>query len=303
MESSCERACPSCAAPAQAAQRWCLECGAELPLARRTGLRPAIGIATALAVLVGAASAGGYSLLQTGKPLPPPPTTVAQAPPAPTPAPATQEPSSVPSYSYPPPAPLPSAPRPLTPSPGTTGGASVPTTTPQTTPSTSHDAGGATTPAPPPKPETALVNVALGKAAVVYAPYTAPEVDLGDATRVVDAAKRTAWKTPPGADPATPPQIGVYVDLEARTRLRRLVLESPTPGMKVEIYGALKGPPEQITDAGWDHIATLADVFQETRLRMPKRPFRYVLVWITALPPNADRAAISELSLFSVQPE
>jgi hypothetical protein len=86
MESSPERVCPSCSAPAEENQRWCLECGAELPRKRRSGLRPVVGIATTLTVLVGAASAAGYTLLQDGTEPPPPATTIAQqAPPVTTP--------------------------------------------------------------------------------------------------------------------------------------------------------------------------------------------------------------------------
>jgi len=302
MESSRERACPSCSASAAASQRWCLECGAELPAARRSGLRPVVGIATALAVLVGAASAGGYTLLQTGRQPPPPTTTVAQAPaPAPTPPPATQE--ALPVAPNPRPLPLPSytTPRLSTGTTGThTGGAGV-ATTPQTT--TGGQPGGSTVPQPPPKAQTALVNVALGAAAVVYAPYAAADADLGDASRVVDGTTRTAWKTPVAPDPTVAPLLGVYVDLASREQLRSLVIETPTPGMNVEIYGAEQGPPATITEDGWDHIATRADLFGTTKVRLPKRPFRYVLVWITALPPNGDHAAISELSLLSVQPE
>lgn len=312
MESPGERACPSCGAPAAAPQRWCLECGHELPAGRRSGLRPAVGIATTLAVLVGAASAGGYTVLRHDKQPPPPATTVAQAPPATTPTvpPATQEPPS-----YVPPA---SSPVPGLSNPSPTGGVHVfrPTATPHVhrgssggaRPSTgagsvqplTHTTPTTTTPS---KPQLALTDVALGAAAVAYAPYAPPNADLGDPSQAVDGSTKTAWAAPAASDPTAPPQVGLYVDLASPEKLRSLVIETPTPGMDVEIYGATKGPPSTIVDAGWTHLATRRGIAAKTKIGLPSKPFRYVLVWIVGAPPNGARPAISELSLLSLQPE
>jgi hypothetical protein len=311
------RACPSCAALAQARQRWCLECGAELPPVRRGGLRPAVGIATVLALLVGAASAGGYTLLRHQAQPPPPATTVAAQTTPTTVPPATTTPgasSFTPPSSYS----TPSAPayKPV-PLPGTssstrgtfgathgnTGGApaaiphtgrgsatpTAPPTTPPTTPTT-------------PKPQLALTDVALGAAAVVYAPYASASADLGDASRVVDGTTRTAWRTP-SFDAGARPQMGVYVDLASAQKLRKLVLATPTPGMSVEIYGATQGPPDSITAPGWTHLASRGGIGASTTIGLGDRSERYVLVWIVGLPSGATSAAISELSLLSLQPE
>lgn len=315
MESPRERACPNCGAPAAAPQRWCLECGHELPGPRRPGLRPAVGIATTLAVLVGAASAAGYTVLRHERQPPPPATTVAQAPPAATqttPAPATQEP---PTYRPPASSPVPSF---SNASPG--GGAHV-----YNPGSTSHAHGGSnggtspnantgaasvepvthTTPTTttPTTPQLALTDVALGAAAVAYAPYASPNADLGDPSQAVDGSTKTAWTAPAASDPSAPPQVGVYVDLASAEKIRTLVLQTPTPGMNVEVYGATSGPPSTIVDKGWTHLATRRDVARQTKIGLPSRAFRYVLVWIVGAPPNGDRPAISELSLLSLQPE
>lgn len=313
MESPRERACPSCSAPAAAQQRWCLECGSELPGARHPGLRPAVGIATTLAVLVGAASAGGYTLLQEGKKAPPPATTVAQTAPA-TP-PETLPPAS------PAPAPLPDPGAPSPPSgadasvPGSGGGVELPSSGSVPTGGTSTpttDGGDGSVEAAPdepassttePEPQLALTDIALGAAAVVYAPYAPENADLGDPSRTVDGSTRTVWKAPAAADPAASPQLGVYVDLASKERIRRLVIRTPTPGMDVEIYGAVSGPPTTITEAGWSHLVDRADIGEETSIKLPDRPFRYVLVWITGPPTDGARPAISELSLLSMQPE
>jgi hypothetical protein len=314
MESPRERACPSCGTPAAAPQRWCLECGHELPGPRRPGLRPAVGIATTLAVLVGAASAGGYTLLHDGKQPPPPAQTVAQAPPATTPTipPATQEPTPYQPTPYVPPS--------SSYTPSRSGGASSfrPGSSSRSTGAINGGAAGTsgssrdgsvhqttqpTTPTTPQKSQLALTDVALGAAAVAYAPYAPAAVDLGDPSRAVDGSTRTVWKAPAASDPTASPQLGIYVDLAGKETIRTLVLQTPTPGMSIEIYGATSGPPGSITDRGWAHLASRSGIATETKVKLPARPYRYVLVWIVGAPPNGARPAISELSLLSLQPE
>lgn len=313
MESSRERACRNCDAPAAGPQRWCLECGHELPGQRRAALRPAVGIATTLAVLVGAASAGGYTVLQDDKQPPPPATTVAQAPPATseTLPPATAEP---PVYTPPASTPLPdtstsnaggSTPRFPSSSSGGTGGSSFGNAGARTRTGEGSLQPETETPTrtTPQEPQFALTDIALGAAAVAYAPYASPDVDLGDPSRAVDGSTRTAWKAPAGADRLAPPQLGIYLDLAGKERIRTLVLQTPTPGMNVEIYAARSGPPASITDPGWDHLVDRSGIAAETRVRLASRPYRYILVWITGAPPDGARPAISELGLLSLQPE
>jgi hypothetical protein len=139
--------------------------------------------------------------------------------------------------------------------------------------------------------------------AVAYAPYAPGTVDLGDPSRTVDGSTRTAWRAPAADDPAVGAQAGVYIDLAGKEQLRRLVVRTPTPGMSIEVYGAVSGPPAEITAPGWDHLADRANVAEQSRIRLPDARYRYILVWITAGPPDGARPAISELSLLSLQPE
>ncbi len=309
MELPRERACPSCGAPAATPQRWCLECGHELPGPRRPGLRPAIGIATTLAVLVGAASAGGYTLLGHDKQPPPPATTVAQAPPATTPAsalpPTSQQTPYAPPYVPPRSTSSPSGISTYHPSSSpkaATGGATSRSST-SSTGSVQPVPQTTTTSTTPPKTLLALTDVALGAAAVVYAPYAPANVDLGDPSLTVDGSTRTAWTAPAAGSPTASPQLGIYVDLGGKERIRTLELQTPTPGMSVEIYAATSGPPASITDPGWAHLASRADVKATTKVTLPDGAYRYVLVWIVGAPPSGARPAISELSLLSLQPE
>ena len=313
MESPRERACPRCTAPAAVDQRWCLECGGELPGPRRSALRPAVGIATTLAVLVGAASAGGYTLLQEDKQPPPPAQTVAQAPPTTpeTPPPATQGPSSYTPAPYTPPTTSSSTSTTTSGSSSFSGGSSSTTRSGRTTTGSSGTTrDGSVEPTDeepasttPQTPRFVITDIALGAAAVVYAPYASETSDLGDASRTVDGSTRTAWRAPATDDPAANTQAGVYVDLAGKERVRKLIVRTPTPGMSIEVYGAASGPPDQITAPGWEHLADRANVAAEARIRLPAGPYRYILVWITAGPPDGGRPAISELSLLSLQPE
>lgn len=340
MESSPERPCPSCSAPAQENQRWCLECGAELPqTSRRSTLKPVVGIATTLTVLVGAASAAGFTLLQDGKQPPPPATTVAQQPP----------PVTTPPVETPPPAdttlpdtsddlPLPDTGAGRTAAGGgggTSSGGGGGTSTPpvdNTVPDYSDDVDTSTPNPPPPDdadedvdsedgsvtddsgderaterrpapPRLRETNIALGAVAVPYAPYASGDEDLGDAGAIVDGSTSTSWRTPVFEDPAAHPQLGVYVDLAGAERLTKLVLTTPTPGMSFEVYTARSGPPKSITAAGWSHVATKTNSPGKTTIELPAgTTARFVLIWVTGLPAGSDHAAITELQIFSKQP-
>lgn len=347
-EATAVASCARCGAPvAEADQRWCLECGAELPRRQRHALRPVIGIATTLTVLVGAASAAGFTLLQDGKQVPPPAATIAQAPP-----PVTQPTTTVPPVD----STLPDSGGDLTlpdtsagrgagagtgadtgagsgagTSSGGTGGSSgtssdvpdlssdVDTSTPNPDPppddagdvdsggddgSVEDDTSRQRSERRPARPRMVDANIALSAVAVPYAPYVEGDEDLGDATLVTDGSPSTAWKTPEFDDPATNPQLGVYVDLATAERITKLVLTTPTPGMTFEVYGARSGPPKSITAPGWSHLATKEQTPGKTTITLPGgTTARYVLIWVTGLPAGARQAEISELQVISKQPE
>lgn len=155
----------------------------------------------------------------------------------------------------------------------------------------------------PETPRLVVTDIAIGAAAVVFAPYASDTADLGDPSRTVDGSTRTAWRAPATDDPAASAQAGVYIDLAGKEQLRKLVVRTPTPGMSIEVYGAVSGPPDDVTHPGWGHLADRANIAEEARIRLPEGRYRYVLVWITAGPPDGARPAISELSLLSLQPE
>lgn len=309
----------------------------------RRGRRPAIGIATTLVVLVGAASAGGYSLMQDGAKPPPPPTTVAQEAPPPvetTPEPTEPLPEPLPAPGDDDALPDDGADDDWvddweddddwvddgddwvddddTGGGDTGSGGGAPSGGGGETGSggdggstdrggggaveDDRDGGGAARPRRPAKPRLVETNVALGAVAVTYPPL-ADGQSSDDPSAVVDGSPRTAWRTPTYEDPAAVPQLGVYVDLASPERLTRMIVSSPTPGARVEIYAARTGPPRTVTAAGWDHVAD-ATLRARTRIDLPARArYRYVLVWVTGLPPDGDHVAISGIDIRSMQPE
>lgn len=334
-ESAPEHLCPNCSAAAGSGQRWCLECGAELPQPRRAGMRPVIGIATTLTVLVGAASAAGFTLLQDGKKPPPPATTIAQTPPPTQTTPPAGE-------TVPPSTPPPDSSTDLglpdtgsgTGDTGTGDGSSAGTDTPpdNTAPDLSDDLDTSTPNDPPPddsapdvgeddgngsvtddpdagrserrrasRPRLHPTNIAPGNVAVVFGTLD-DSADPGEPGLAADASKTTAWRTPVAADPSVPPEVGVYLDLAGQERLTKVTVDTATPGMSFELYGARSGPPASVTGAGWTHLGSKQNAGRTTTISLGGQRFRYVLVWVTGLPPGLAQASINEIGVISPQP-
>ena len=61
---------------------------------------------------------------------------------------------------------------------------------------------------------------------------------------------------------------------------------------------AKSGPPKMLD--GWQRVAdfTIAKKTQKVPLDTAGQPFRYYLIWITKLPPGAEKAEISEVLLY-----
>jgi tRNA A-37 threonylcarbamoyl transferase component Bud32 len=94
--------------------------------------------------------------------------------------------------------------------------------------------------------------------------------------------------------------VGLYIDASPGVAARRIVLHTPTPGWSGAIYGATLGPPAQL-GTGWTKLAPLNNVAarQDVRIDTGGKKYRYYLIWITALPPNQTRVAISDLAIFA----
>jgi eukaryotic-like serine/threonine-protein kinase len=155
---------------------------------------------------------------------------------------------------------------------------------------------------PTPK-NTDLIPISLGQSnAKDYDP-------LGDnkaehptqAKLVVDGETSTSWSTETyeGNTLGSKAGVGIYVVASPTVAARQMQVLTPTKGWDGAVYVAKAGsPPSSI--AGWTRLGEIRSAKASTRLSLDTagNRFRYYLVWITKLPPNADKVEISEIRLW-----
>ena len=315
--------CKSCGAPMDAAQDWCFHCGAGAPdslSARSPSWRSAAAVLGAIAVLVAGAATAAYAALSKSASKPRVTTaTVAQAP-APA-APTATTPGSLPPstakigtpttvkplipLAKPPKIPLVAAvPKPSTP-PATIPSLLPTTSTPSTTTPKTTGAGGSSA-TKEPQPESILLDT---NAAATYNPNGYPASTFGDPSLAIDGDTSTAWTAL--VDPAIAPKMadGLVIDLKSAQKLSTLLLNTSTPGMTVQVYGANAAAlPTTITDPAWVKLSGLV-LEKKKSVRIPLRDsakaFRFVTLWITRVPAASVGSAeapghvsVNELELF-----
>ena len=160
---------------------------------------------------------------------------------------------------------------------------------------------------------TGIVKAPPGEQIVSVKRTSANDYDpLGDdkehpeqAPLAVDQDSDTQWTTetyvndtlnkPTGEEPG----VGLYVDAAPSVNARSLEIQTPEPGWSMEIYGARSKPPEQWPSDVWTRLARgeVGKGKQTFKLSTGSRNYRYYLVWITALPPDQDKVAITQLTL------
>jgi tRNA A-37 threonylcarbamoyl transferase component Bud32 len=125
-----------------------------------------------------------------------------------------------------------------------------------------------------------------------------------EAFRAVDQDSGTAWTTESYQNdtltkPAGEPGVGLYVDAEPSVNGRRLEIQTPKPGWKMELYASRSQPSESWPSTTWTRVGggTVEKGKQSFKLDTGDRNFRYYLVWVTALPPDEDQVAITQLTL------
>jgi serine/threonine-protein kinase len=125
----------------------------------------------------------------------------------------------------------------------------------------------------------------------------------------VDQDSDTQWTTegylnntlnkPTDGDPG----VGLYVDAEPSVNARSLEIQTPQPGWSMAIYGARSKPPPAWPSDVWTRLGggEVSKTKQSFKLDTGNRNYRYYLVWITALPPEEDRVAITQVTLSAPQ--
>jgi len=285
-------------------QDWCLSCGtaADGRLGARPGWRAASTILALTFVLILAAVGASYAAL-TDDPDVPAPAPVAQVPPATvtgaqspvTPDAAPPAPVDPLPTVKTPPAPVTKAPpvtpvAPATPPPAT----STPRSTPPAPDTGKDDEGEGSAPV-----AATLVELEAS-AGAVYDPYGRGRL-AGDASRALDGDKGTSWyvDVPEGERFG----VGYVIDLGQARGIRRIEIQTLTPGFGVEVYATDEDEvPGEILDTRWAHLRDRTDVgadgVEKIVLGAGTSKYRHLQLWITTPPSEGRRVRISELSLF-----
>jgi hypothetical protein len=319
------RACAKCGSPMEAAQDWCLHCGAGAPgsLEHHSGWRPGAAVIAATSILVLGAAAAAYAALtkekgrahvltttvaQSAPPASTPPAAATPGPPLTTPrtlgTPTTLKPGGLAKAVKPPKIPL------TVPTPKVSKTTSTPAPAAGTSPTRSAPSppSGGSTPSSggESSPSALLLDT---NAAATYNPYNYPAIYFGDPSLAIDGETSTGWTAQ--VDPAVAPRMaeGLLIDLKTARKLAAVVLVSSTPGMTIQVYGAnAHAAPTSITDPAWVKLSR-ALVNRQRRLRLPlndsSKAFRFVVLWISRAPASASgtaqapgRVSVNELELF-----
>jgi len=135
------------------------------------------------------------------------------------------------------------------------------------------------------RPPAGLQALSLGqKAAHDFDPFGGDGEHPEQTSFVLDRDPETTWSTERYSAGLNKPGVGIYVDAKPRVAAVALQVRTTEAGWTGEVYGAERGPPEQLS--GWTKLAGPL-VVSETRARFPLqtggRAYRFYLVWITKL--------------------
>jgi serine/threonine-protein kinase len=94
--------------------------------------------------------------------------------------------------------------------------------------------------------------------------------------------------------------VGLVLDAAPGDVFRQLRIRTTTPGFSAEVYASADKLPASVPDPGWKQVATIdsASSRQTVDLDTAGQRSRYILLWITRLPPGGDKVEISELTLY-----
>jgi serine/threonine-protein kinase len=157
-----------------------------------------------------------------------------------------------------------------------------------------------------------LVPVQLSEtAANGYNPFGTEPENRDQVANLVDNDPNTTWSTEQYYDGTLRKPggvgLGIYLDAAPAVLARALEVQTPTPGFAVQIYVADSidlaipyGGSTSLAARGWHGpVGASADVRSGVRIRIAvQRPYRYYLMWMTALPPRSQLATISDMTLF-----
>jgi eukaryotic-like serine/threonine-protein kinase len=118
----------------------------------------------------------------------------------------------------------------------------------------------------------------------------------------VDKDPATAWATESYTARTLAPKagVGLYIDAKPQVAASTLAVRTPEPGWTAAIYAA-DGEVAPETLAGWTEVAPSTEITkgrQRFELDTGGKAYRYYLIWITALPPDAEKVSIGDVALY-----
>jgi serine/threonine-protein kinase len=160
--------------------------------------------------------------------------------------------------------------------------------------------GTGTRNAKPPAP--GLVGVSLRQSgAQDFDPFGTGGEHPDEAKAVVDGDAATTWSTETyeGGNLAKE-GVGIYVDAKPSVAAAVMEVVTKTKGFRADVYGAPPGAPAPQSLEGWSKLGSFTADRGKNRVDLADdgRRYRYYLVWITQLPPEASAADIAEIRLF-----
>jgi eukaryotic-like serine/threonine-protein kinase len=122
----------------------------------------------------------------------------------------------------------------------------------------------------------------------------------------IDGNTSTAWVTEHYySDSLQKPGVGLYVDMGKSLPVIDMWVYTQTPGWRGQIWGS-NSPPDRAVfstgPAGWTELAAMPSMLKKQKivLNTAGKSYRYYLVWITALPPGSNFAAINEIAFYQL---
>jgi len=153
------------------------------------------------------------------------------------------------------------------------------------------DHTGSSAGSPPPAHAGGLKPVRLA-AAGSYDPEGTGGEHSSKVPLAVDGNPSTSWDTEHYRS-FTKHGVGFVLDAGGTKALRRIVLTTDTPGFHAQIRGgdSASGPFPT-------YLSAVKTIEGSTTIELQAKPVRYVLVWITQLPPGSDHADVNEAKAF-----
>jgi serine/threonine-protein kinase len=118
----------------------------------------------------------------------------------------------------------------------------------------------------------------------------------------IDGNPETVWQTESySTGDLQKAGVGLALDAAPGAVFRELRVLTPTPGFAASIYvSSAAALPRSVPDPAWKLVASVPSVSAQQTIDLDTagQRSRWVLLWITRLPPGGDRVEISELTLY-----